>query len=370
MDYNRTLDLIFESFIAAKPNLQGKYDRDVRDPHVILNMARQLDLLPDAQKTLKITGSKGKGTVARLCAQALEPFGKVALLVSPEEIDHTDRMRINGKAISKERFCACFKKVWQNITVPQSPAYLSPYGLFLLIALQWFKEEGAELFVIECGRGVLFDEGGQLPAKTGVVTSIFFEHPGYLGPTLEEIRRDKLSISDSCENIVVGATAVTASTHETPLWYQQSHELAQEALRAFLGHQADVPFGPCASFGKRETNAQTLYYEGMIAPESADIHFLQNLPDACFIVSLPDDKDIDGVCALLNQLNAPVLHVILNGERGFLSYEKARKYTLCYEGAYDDVQALRNGLSLPDHQTLYFIGTQTYLRLIKQAYFA
>jgi len=375
MTYTRTLDLLFESYLKAKPQLAGRLDRDIRDPQRILNIARALNLLPPPQNILKITGSKGKGTVARLCAHTLQKYGKTGLLVSPEEIDHTDRMRINGQPISRDRFVACFEKIRSKIVLPAPPAYLSPYGLFMLIALQWFKEEGVELFVIETGRGVRFDEGGQLPAKIGVVTSVFLEHADYLGPTLEDIRADKLSIADTCENVVIGDSQHHTSCTDYPDWFARCQSTAREALRAYLGHKVEVEDTPsCASFGRKTHSTRTLMFEGLIARDSADSDFLNRLVTEAdmplhFFMSLPDDKDFSGVYDLLKATGAPVSQIILNGERGFLHYDKARQYTVAYEGAFDDVTALKYGLQLPSTGIVYFIGTQTFLRLIKQAYF-
>jgi len=374
MNYNRALDLIFESYIAVKPLLKGRLDRDVRNPHIILNIARQLDLIPPADKILKVTGSKGKGTVARLCASSLEPFGKVGLVISPEEIDHTDRMRINGQPMSEDRFIACFEKIWAQITIPSAPDYLSPYGLFLLIALQWFKEENVDLFVIETGRGVRFDEGGQIPAHTGVVTSIFFEHADYLGPTLDDIRADKLSISETCDHLVIGARDTKTPNLVYPHWYDLARQSATEALRAFRGRAIDIIDVPCASFATRQDANRTLMYEGMIARDSADEPFLRQLMQdhngqVHFYLSLPDDKDFDGIMDLLQKTGATISQIILTGERGFLSYEKAKQHQIAYQGDFNDVCALKSGLDLPQTGLIYFIGTQTYLRLIKRAYF-
>ncbi len=374
MNYQDALDLIFRSFIAAKPHIQGKFDRDVRKPEVLLGVAACLEILPDPNKVLKVTGSKGKGTVARLCAQGLKGRGKVGLLVSPEELDHTDRMPINGQPISQDRFVVCFDKIWAAVDEPVVPDYLSPYGLFLLVALQWFHEEEVDYYVIETGRGVRFDEGGQLPAHTGVVTSVFLEHAGYLGPSLDEIRADKLSIKDSCQNTFVGE-GVQYSAQDRPNWYVHSQHLAQKALTLFLDETVPLPDGTCASFGRKtDDQGRDWFYEGLIAKESADEQYLEHLiekygDNITFFLSLPDDKDIDGIVALLDRLGARTRHVILSGERGVLSYDKAKAFEVSYEGAYDDPVALRKALDTGQARAVYFMGTQTYLRLVKQAFF-
>ncbi|MDV7339951.1 Mur ligase family protein [Terasakiella sp. A23] len=370
MTYTKTLDLIFQSYLRAKPYIAGKFDRDVRDPAILLEVARKFDLLPDPASTIKVTGSKGKGTVARLCAQSLSDHGKTGLVISPEEISHLDRMRINGVSISEKQFIVCFEKIWAAVMVPEPPAYLSPYGLFLLSALQWFKDEGVDYCVLETGRGVKYDEGGQVPTQVGVVTSVFLEHATYLGPSLEEIRADKLSICETCDQVIVAEGTIPAGD-VVPGWYAHSQNLAQQAVEALLQKTVVLPDAICGSFGQQQNS----FYEGMIAAESADMSFLKKLVDrhegsVCFYVSLPDDKDVKGVCDLLDQLDADVRHIVLRGERGFLSYEEAKSRDVVYSGGYDDVAGLRAGLKFGDHAVRYFIGTQTYLRLIKQAYFS
>lgn len=377
MNYQRALDLIFESFIAAKPFIKGRLDRHIRNPYILLGVAEELNILPLAQNVIKITGSKGKGTVARLIAHTLQANHNVGLIVSPEEIDHLDRLRINGRSISHNEFIDCFQIVWQATqTIRQNlspPQYLSPYGLFLLIGLVWFKTRNVDTFIIETGRGVRFDEGGQIEARIGVVTSIFKEHAAYLGPTLKEIEADKLSIHETCEQVILGQR--TTAQHDMPAWYVQSQQTAQHAMEAFLGHRVALPHGPCASFGKHiDDQGRTLIYEGMIASQSADMNYLQKLVDenkgkVLFLVSLSDDKDVARLSSLLEKTGAQVSHIILKGARGFLSYEKTRSRNVIYEGPYDAPGLLREGLDTGAAQIIYFIGTQTYLRLVKQAFF-
>ncbi len=115
-------------------------------------------------------------------------------------------------------------------------------------------------------------------------------------------------------------------------------------------------------------------YEGMIARDSADETFLRQLMQdhngqVHFYLSLPDDKDFDGIMDLLQKTGATISQIILTGERGFLSYEKAKQHQIAYQGDFNDVCALKSGLDLPQTGLIYFIGTQTYLRLIKRAYF-
>lgn len=100
--YADCLDRIFESFFESRPARAGRHDRETRDPRIILDIARAEGLLPAPGRTLRITGSKGKGTVARLAAawlgaQPAPGLGRIGLFVSPNEVEQRDRIRIDGE---------------------------------------------------------------------------------------------------------------------------------------------------------------------------------------------------------------------------------------------------------------------------------
>ncbi len=197
MGYQRALDEIFASYLRAKDGLLGKYDREVRTPEVVVDLARRLDLLPPRDRLVRVTGSKGKGSVTRLVAALLgeaRPGEPVGCVTSPEEIEHTDRMRVDGEPIPE----ADFVRIWSGLRGRLDLAerelppgrYLSPSGLMLLVALSWFRERGVVHFVIEGGRGVRWDEVGRMPSKVGVVTSVFLEHAEYIGPDIADVAAD------------------------------------------------------------------------------------------------------------------------------------------------------------------------------------
>lgn len=57
---------------------------------------------PPPDRCIRVTGSKGKGTTARLCAERLtatRPGERIGLFVSPEEFEARDRIRIDGEPI-------------------------------------------------------------------------------------------------------------------------------------------------------------------------------------------------------------------------------------------------------------------------------
>ncbi len=408
-EYNATLDAIYASFMAQKAHVAGRHDREVRNPQTLIELAAKLDLLPARERTIRITGSKGKGTTARMLAALLEREvkGPVGLLVSPEEIDHNDRIRVDGISPSREDFTQLYHALKPHLDEVQSGLsghqYLSPFGIFLLMGLLHCKRAGVTHMVIECGRGAEFDEAGQIPSSIAVVTSIFEEHATYIGPTLSDIARNKLSIghvSDAvicpqnvaawnaklavvpAEKITLG-NPIAAPDALLPQWLMANAGLASAAVAKLTGQQpANQPglLAASAAFGLLNHQGLPVYFDASIHPQSFDRRLLAALkdryPKLVVIASLPDDKDRAGVRALMAQeMGLDFYEIALSGTRGYLNYQQAlREGQVLAEIHYEDAGELRRILqdviSNDRADSAYFLGTQTFIRLVKSAFVA
>lgn len=407
--FDRVLDEIYRSYMRAKQLVAGMPDRDVRKPRIILDIAERLKLIPERQSVVKVTGSKGKGTTTRLIAELISnevSYKKTGLLISPEEIEHTDRMRINGKSISTPDFIKIFEELHPTLLEVErrlnAGEYLSPFGIFLLVGLTWFRKEGVRHFVLEGGRGARFDEVGQIESKVGVVTSILNEHPTYLGPSLEDIARDKLSILNNSNSVVLDETAniwvhrlklpyspIVVSAlkphddmqYSAPKWYRLDLAMAKAAVGQYLGrsiHVSDLRLNfQTASFGTLSLDGHAVIYEAVISLKSLDREFVDKLTrdgKTIVVASLPDDKDVDRLVSFFNARHITLRHVVLTGTRGYLHYHRTEeKYgqSILATINYDDTQslklALQNIANTNPAAIFYLIGTHTFIRLVKRA---
>lgn len=146
-----------------------------------------------------ITGSKGKGSTAAMTAKLLESLGhKTGLITSPHLRYWNERIRINGHAIPDADFMRILDllapAIDAQIATMSETQYLSPQGILLLVALQWWDEESVTAGVLEVGRGGRFDDMSVLPNKLSLFTPIFTEHAQYLGNSLERIAWHKAGI--------------------------------------------------------------------------------------------------------------------------------------------------------------------------------
>ncbi len=265
-----------------------------------------------------------------------------------------------------------------------------------------FDFQGIDYLVLETGRGARYDEVGILPSEISVLTSILLEHPGYLGPDLNDIADNKLAIGLTSDQVVMDGKCQewnerlgvilpekirepqpASNDNAMPMWFAQNRALAIRAVELFLNRDlscshdlqaASAAFGVLK--GKRE---EKLYFDACIAPQSLDVEFFQTLQKKSKLItiaSLPDDKDGDGLRTLITQdLQCPLFELTLAGTRGYLHYEQAKLagYHLA-ELAYDDADALRSIQAdlIEKHPdaSFYYLGTQTFIRLVRKAFSA
>jgi dihydrofolate synthase/folylpolyglutamate synthase len=435
------LDYLFSFYEQGYQRQLGKFDREGRCPQVFLRMASAFGLLPVPSRTILVTGSKGKGTCARLLAYYLQQAGyRVGLVLTPEELTHLDRIRLNGTPIGALDFLAALE--WLKPILACTPAvadfpdhftdkssyYHPPTAIFLLIALHYFKQTGLDYVVIEGGRGAQHDEIGQIQAAVGIVTSILPEHLGKLGPTLADVCADKFSLLRNCATLVCSAQAyaqvqalpvsqaltpdalarvrIAPAAHDAgaeadavnlppalpPAWFAIANGLALGALAA-LGvarpaQSAAMTVSPScqrldAGNASRLRPDAVVFLDGAVTPECLDLAYLRSpqcRPNA-IVVGLTEDKDVDGMRQFLRAHDFQcvfefkpvsrlddIVSVAPMTSQGAVDLACAQ-----YAGVFDKTAGLDPVSSaafdaiVQQHERIYVIGVQVFLRAVRQA---
>ncbi|MDO4619998.1 MAG: Mur ligase family protein [Lachnospiraceae bacterium] len=173
--------------------------RSIKNP--LSHTQRLLDELgaPDREvPAVHVAGTNGKGSVCSFLDSILRKSGRrTGLFTSPHLVKINERMAVDGRMISDGEFAAVFTEVREAVLrlekeeVPE-PSY---FEYLYLCALQWFRKKGVEIAVIETGMGGLRDatSAGRHDILS-VITSISFDHTGYLGSTIAEIAAQKAGI--------------------------------------------------------------------------------------------------------------------------------------------------------------------------------
>jgi dihydrofolate synthase/folylpolyglutamate synthase len=189
--YQQTLDYLF-SFVDF--SLQHTY---LYSPEKF-NLERMrvfVHALGDPQTkfpSIHIAGTKGKGSVAALCASALQAGGyKVGLYTSPHLDDYAERIQINGQPIPHADLISRVEELKPLIeSIPELTTFEITTGL----AFDYFARENVNAAVIEVGLGGRLDATNVITPLVTVITSISYDHTQLLGDTLAKIAFEKAGI--------------------------------------------------------------------------------------------------------------------------------------------------------------------------------
>lgn len=146
-----------------------------------------------------ITGTKGKGSTSALVEGILlQNNVKTGFFNSPHLVEVRERIRINGKPISKLLFSKYYWEVKHALEISkkkysiQMPSY---FYLLTTLAYYIFKKEAVEAAIFEVGIGGAFDSTNVIkkPAVCGIAT-LDLDHVTMLGDTIEKIAWQKAGI--------------------------------------------------------------------------------------------------------------------------------------------------------------------------------
>ncbi|MDI9418954.1 MAG: bifunctional folylpolyglutamate synthase/dihydrofolate synthase [Firmicutes bacterium] len=155
---------------------------------------------PQAQfRAIHIAGTNGKGSTAALIAGVLQAHGfRVGLFTSPHLIDYRERFQINGQKIPEEdlgRISALVKEQMLGLEAeyPEGGAF-TQFEAAAAVGFTYFAREQVDYGVIEVGLGGRLDATNVLTPEISVITPVGHDHLERLGPTIEDVAREKAGI--------------------------------------------------------------------------------------------------------------------------------------------------------------------------------
>jgi dihydrofolate synthase/folylpolyglutamate synthase len=139
-----------------------------------------------------VAGTKGKGSTAVLCANALKCAGyKVGLYTSPHLEDYTERIQVNGKEIHHTELAELVDFIKPYIDkIPQ----LTTFEITTAIGFLYFSKQDVDIVVAEVGLGGRLDATNIVTPIVSIITSLSLDHMNILGNSLAEIAGEKCGI--------------------------------------------------------------------------------------------------------------------------------------------------------------------------------
>jgi dihydrofolate synthase / folylpolyglutamate synthase len=141
---------------------------------------------------LHIAGTKGKGSVAAMCASALRAGGyRTGFYTSPHLLEFGERIQVDGAYIPREAVAEIVERM--RAKVPAHPG-ITTFELTTALAFLYFAEAQVDVAVLEVGLGGRLDATNIVTPRVAVITSLSYDHVGLLGHTLGEIAGEKAGI--------------------------------------------------------------------------------------------------------------------------------------------------------------------------------
>lgn len=198
MNYSETLEYLYTSVpvfqhsgaSAYKPGLNTSIalDNYLGNPH-------------KAYETIHVAGTNGKGSTSHLLAAALQQSGyKTGLYTSPHLVDFRERIRVNGKMISKE-YVTNYVGFHRHFFETLHPSF---FELTMSMAFDYFRAEKVDVAVIEVGLGGRLDSTNIITPLVSIITNISLDHTQFLGDTVEKIAAEKAGIIKAGIPVIIG----------------------------------------------------------------------------------------------------------------------------------------------------------------------
>ena len=200
MTYQDTLNWMFSQLPMYQRQGKTAFKKDLTNT---LKLASRLNHPELKFKSVHVAGTNGKGSSSHMLASILQESGyKVGLYTSPHLKDFRERIKINGKEVSKQFVIGFIKR--NKVFFKANK--LSFFEMTVGMAFDYFAKQKVDIAIIEVGLGGRLDSTNIITPEVSVITNIGLDHTQFLGDTLEAIAYEKGGIIKSRIPVVIGET--------------------------------------------------------------------------------------------------------------------------------------------------------------------
>lgn len=200
MNYQETVNWMFKQLPMYQNQGKTAYKVDLSNTFLL---SKHLNHPEQHFKSIHVAGTNGKGSTSHMLASVLQEAGyKVGLYTSPHLKDFRERIKINGKEVSKQFVISFIKR---NLTFFRENQ-LSFFEMTVGMAFDYFKKQSVDVAIIEVGLGGRLDSTNIITPEISVITNIGLDHLQFLGHTYEAIATEKAGIIKSTIPVVIGET--------------------------------------------------------------------------------------------------------------------------------------------------------------------
>lgn len=195
-------------------------------------------------RSIHITGTNGKGSVARMSDAILRDLGlSVGRYTSPHLERLNERFVWDDVEISNDELAEILTFLAPIVaTMKATPSY---FELLTAVAFVWFANNGAEVAVVEVGLLGRFDATNVLDADVAVITNIGKDHTDGADGWQREVASEKAGIIKPGSHVVLGAPmgdlkAIFEAEPHRELWSAPDEFALEDDDLAVGGHMVTV----------------------------------------------------------------------------------------------------------------------------------
>ncbi len=178
----------------------------------VAKVHQDLGLTAPSCPVISVAGTNGKGSVVAMAEAIAQAAGlKTFAYTSPHLLDFGERMRIAGQPADAREIVSALDAVERG----RGRTPLTYFEHITLAALVLANRIDPDLMLLEVGLGGRLDAVNVVDADVAVITSIGLDHTDWLGPTRDDIAREKAGIARKNRPVIVGERKRPPALEET-----------------------------------------------------------------------------------------------------------------------------------------------------------
>jgi dihydrofolate synthase/folylpolyglutamate synthase len=212
--------------------------------------------------SILIGGTNGKGSTAAAISALLTASGiRCGLYTSPHLVSVTERIRIAESDIS----VAALDDVLGLVARVSAPGLRGAtyFEALTVAAFELFRRSRVSIAVVEVGIGGRLDATNVLEPDVSIVTNVAADHLDVLGPTLEDVARDKACIFRKGQPALVGSTGTAKGPRE--VLHEEARRIGAR-LVTIPPLEETAPVSPLPGAHQRQNLALALAAARAVAP--------------------------------------------------------------------------------------------------------
>lgn len=200
MNYRQTLDFLYSQLPAYHRIGKAAYKNDLENSNAL---DEYLGKPHQSYRTIHVAGTNGKGSLSHMIASVLMEAGfRTGLYTSPHLRDFRERIRVNGRMISKSAVTEFIRKHSAFLSALKPSFFEMTVGM----AFDYFARSEVDFAVIETGLGGRLDSTNIISPLLSVITNIGHDHFDLLGNTFEKVACEKAGIIKNDVPAVISET--------------------------------------------------------------------------------------------------------------------------------------------------------------------